>query len=374
VLALLLARNMGASDRFTLVDRAPRGHSDNDPRAIALSAGSLQLLDGLIDLSALPGGAIRRIHVSQRGHFGRTEIRAADEHVDRLGTVVHYGALMRQLDAALERNGVRVMRPADDSNEATAGFDGVFAILQPQAWIHAEGGAFKAEPGAEVTHDASRDMKRDYAQTAIVCEVQSEGLPPGTAWERFCDNGPLALLPLPEPGQLALVWCEEAGTAARLAALDDATFLTRLQEYFGMRAGCFSQASPRHTFALGLVRRNAHDADNTVRIGSAAQTLHPVAGQGMNLGLRDAQVLAHLLGPALEREASLLPILETFDHARARDRSATVGITDFLARSFALPSWAAPLRHVAGLGLVALDAAPALRSALARRLMFGVRN
>lgn len=380
LLALLLARNTATRNSFLLVDRAPAGHSDDDPRAIALAAGSLQLLSTLIELDALPGGAIRRIHVSQRGHLGRTEIRAEDERVQRLGLVVRYGALMRLIDAALELHGVQVLRPASRTSIDLAQFETSLTDLRPAAWVHAEGGAFNPDAGATSATQATTlvaEQRRDYAQTAIICELQAQNLPAGVAWERFCEHGPLALLPLPETGRLAMVWCERADTAKQLAALDDADFLRRLQDRFGMRAGRFLSATPRHTFALGLVRRNETDGgpqSNSVRIGNAAQTLHPVAGQGMNLGFRDAHVLARLLGPALENEASLEPVLAAFRQARVRDRRATIGVTDFLARSFALPEWASPVRHLAGIGLIAMDAAPGLRSALAHRLMFGVRN
>jgi 2-octaprenyl-6-methoxyphenol hydroxylase len=374
LLALLLARQASDRTRFVLVDRAPAGHNYLDPRAIALATGSWQILGQLIDLDALHGSAIRRIHVSQHGHAGRTEILAEEEGVERLGTVVRYGALMQQFDAALARHEIIVTRPRSAGAHERDAHGEALGELAPEVWVHAEGGVFaRSGPATDTaTSSATPAQRRDYAQTAIICELRSSGLPEGVAWERFCEHGPLALLPLPEPGCLSLVWCESAGNAARVAALPEADFLARLQERIGFRAGHLESAGPRSTYALGL-SRHLDDAAGTVRIGNAAQILHPVAGQGMNLGLRDACTLARLLGPALERHQSLAPLLSRFRQERSLDRGFTIAATDALARGFALPEWARPVRHVASLGLIALDALPGARSFLARRMMFGLR-
>ena len=173
--------------------------------------------------------------------------------------------------------------------------------------------------------------------------------------------------PLPEPMRYALVWCERPERADAIAALGEADFLAQLQAAFGHRAGRFLRATPAHAYALGLVRQR-DEARRLVRIGNAAQALHPVTGQGLNLGLRDAYGLAQ----AIARHGATPEAITHMRAERRADRWATVRITDSLARGFALP-WP-PLRHAAGLGLLALDLAAPLRGAIARQMMFGIRD
>lgn len=367
-LALLLAARHADAARIIVIDRQTEAAARSDPRVIALSAGSLQILERVAPVAELDAAPIRRIHVSQAGHFGHALLDAREEGVAALGAVVRYGELMRVLTAALAASGVRVRRPAaahdwsenaqaarwtDDTGEHDA------ALL-----VRAEGGLF-----SRVRNSAAdrAGLHRDYGQSAVIAEVICARPRPGTAYERFTRHGPLAMLPLPEAGRYALVWCERPDIAAEIVALDDAVFLARLQASFGDRLGRLTGVSVRHAYPLGLVRQRDEAARRCVRIGNAAQTLHPVAGQGLNLGLRDAFGLAEACA-----EYGWTPqAVAAMRRRRAADRATTIALTDAFARGFALPF--APLRHLAGLGLAAVDLSSPLRSLLARQMRFGLR-
>lgn len=358
-LAALLLRNGMDASRLLLVDGKTLAASTADPRTIALSWGSRQILEraGAWPVAADP---IREIHVSRRGKFGRAMLSAQEAGVSELGYVCRYGKLVQALDARLAQAGVQIMRPvlaqssAEHADAVELKLDnGV--VLSAELLIQAEGGLFNQQ--------STRRQTRDYGQTAIIANVQASAIPPARAYERFTDEGPLALLP--QEGGYALVWCMLPDRAEQVLALDEPAFLLALQEAFGQRVGRFTAASARHAFPLGL---NAHEAQTrrTVAIGNAAQTLHPVAGQGLNLGLRDAAVLAQTLGARANVDA-----LAHYATKRRADRQATVGLTDSMARVFA--AGGAPLQSVAGIGLGLMDALPPLKRGFAAQMMFGWR-
>jgi len=232
-------------------------------------------------------------------------------------------------------------------------------------------------------------FERDYDQMAVVCDVRTE-LPHGNqAYERFTPEGPAALLPRGEgysPPQgdsdflpaearqrsYALVWSASVAEARRIAALSDEEFLAALYRHFGGRQGLFLQASPRKTFPLRLAYTGSEAANRVVRIGNAAQTLHPVAGQGFNIGLRDAWELASLCGDTPTNEIGGAAMLAAYARGRRVDVLGGVGFTDFLVRVFS--NDIAPLRHARGLGLMALEVLPPLKAFVARRMIFGARG
>jgi 2-octaprenyl-6-methoxyphenol hydroxylase len=223
---------------------------------------------------------------------------------------------------------------------------------------------------------------------AVVCEVQTELPHANQAYERFTPEGPAALLPhegtptfnglkpvkdrMPKGDRYALVWTASNADAQRIAALPDSEFLAALQRHFGGRQGLFLHASPRKTFPLRLAYTGSEAADRVVRIGNAAQTLHPVAGQGFNIGLRDAWELASLCGDALEDDIGSAAMLSAYARGRRVDVLGGLGFTDFLVRMFS--NDVAPLRHARGLGLLALEMLPPLKSFVARRMIFGARG
>ncbi len=371
-LAALLARRGMDSQRIALIDARTLDAALADPRSIALSWGSRMLLD---DIGAWPPAAtaIHQIHVSRAGHFGRSLIDRSEHDLPALGYVTRYGDLVSALAGACERLGVRAIRPARvvDSVE-TADSVGLTLddgrVLDAALVVQAEGGLFapamgQPQPGPGAGAQAST---RDYRQSALIARVAASAPIAHRAFERFTGEGPLALLPQDgaDGCQYALVWCVRPQRAQALLALDEAHFLTQLGEAFGTRMGRFTSVGVRSAYPLGL-NSDPRATARTVAIGNAAQILHPVAGQGLNLGLRDAAVLARLLtqdtGPAA---------LTRFADQRHADRSLVVGLTDAMARAFAHEG---PGQALLGLSLGVLDTVSPARHLLAELMMFGRR-
>jgi 2-octaprenyl-6-methoxyphenol hydroxylase len=381
-LALLSAQRLPQS-HISLFDSRPVAQDvSGDPRTLALSLGSLQLLERL---GAAPAAgtaeAIVQVQVSQapagivpRLQEPTVRLDAAALGLPQLGAVASYGAVLAPLQRAWLQaqaaeparlatrfgTAVAAIKPLADGVELDAGIAERFDLA-----VIAEGGVF-----AEQSRKA---LSAAYGQTAWVGTVMLQGATPGLAIERFTHEGPVALLPLPPaPGQAtgvqraALVWCV-AREQDPVMPLSSAQRLALLQTRLPAVAGRLLSLSPLKAFELGLNAERTLVQGRSVRIGNAAQTLHPVAGQGLNLGLRDA----HALVDTLRRGAALDAALARVAFARAADRWSLIATTDFLARSFTwqLPG-AAALR---GLGLAALEALPPLKAALARQMMFGQR-
>lgn len=363
--ALLVKRGVDPA-RLVLIDGKTLAQAGNDPRSIALSYGSRQILEE-IGAWPLAATAIHQIHVSRRGRFGRSLIDRADHQLPALGYVARYGDLAALLGAACQRLGVNMLRPARllDSRERQddvlldVAFDGdggggAGRRIGAALLVQAEGGVFGQQ--------RDKALQRDYRQTALIAQVRCSAPVAHRAYERFTDEGPLALLPQGE--EYSLVWCVRPETAQRLLALGDAAFLAQLGEAFGNRLGSFTAATPRAAYALGL-NAEAAAARRSVAIGNAAQTLHPVAGQGLNLGLRDAAVLARLLARGASPD-----MLAEFAALRRQDRTLTVRLTDTMARIFAADT---PLQGLLGASLAAIDMAGPARHLLAELMMFGRR-
>lgn len=366
VLALMLAREAPDPARIALVQGAAPGAvppAAADPRVLAMNQGSRVLLESL---HAWPerSADIRHIHVSQRGRLGRTLIQAADFGVPQLGSVVPYAGLHAHLEARVAASGVTVLSgpPARVDVQDADGIE----IVQGDSRLRCRVAVQSDGAGAP-------DVRREYGQHAVLATVRAALPRPGWAWERFTPEGPLALLPHPQQADAcSVVWCSAPARAAELAGLDDAAFSRALTEAFGDRLGRLHALAPRHVFPLALSARRAQVQGRTVAIGNAAQTLHPVAGQGLNLGLRDAARLAQALAPwLLAPQASPAPALDEFAGARQFDRYLTAGITDLMPRVFA--TRLAPVEHACGLALLALDLSAGLRAPLARHLLQGFR-
>ncbi|MFT0533520.1 FAD-dependent monooxygenase [Castellaniella hirudinis] len=364
VLALSLARHAPDPGRIVLMGPAPaarRPGQSIDPRALALNHGSRQMLQ---PLGAWPAQAadILTVHVSQAGHLGRTLIDQADLAVPRLGCVVTYDDLLDTLQAAVRASGVtripqRPPRPLPG---------------RPVTLQLADG---PAQARIALISDGARPqgLQRQYRQSAVLATIRAANPIAGRAFERFTRTGPLALLPHPAGTDLySLVWCLHPDQAQALAALPDPAFDQALQQAFGQRLGSLRRIGPASTFPLSLHAGPSLQGPGVVAVGNAAQTMHPVAGQGLNLGLRDAAQLAHALQPWLaDPAADPQPRLIRYARQRRLDRGLTIGITDTLPRLFATAN---PLaRHAGGLALAALDLIPALRNPLARHLLQGQR-
>ncbi len=335
-LALLLHR---AGRPVLLVDPKAdaSGAAPRQPvRPLALSHASRLILERAGAWQGLPVTPIATIHVSQQGGFGRTLIRAGDAGVPALGYVVDYPDLFARLRGEVVRAGVAIGGEAGD----------------PLLTVHAEGAS---EAAAE----------KRYPQDAVVAVVASDSPAAGTAWERFTPEGPLALLPL--DGRYGLVWGMQPDRALALSGAPEGEFLDALQRAAGSRMGRFRSVEGRHCAPLALRVRASRIGERSAYVGNAAQTLHPVAGQGLNLGLRDAWELAQLAADAADPGSDAL--LRRYAAARRLDAGATVRVTDFLAGAFLGTD---PLaRAMRGIGLTALDICLPARRFFARRMIFG---
>ena len=339
-----------------------------DTRTLALSHGSRLILERLGVWNRLHGVTpITRIHISQRGALGVARLAAEEIGVPALGYVLPYAELTAALKQMLGDAGIAVeYGVAVDRIESGA----------EAATLHAADGRTLTAPLVVVADGGRGDQappprfERDYDQMAVVCDVETELPHANQAFERFTPQGPAALLP--KDDRYALVWTARSDEAQRIAALADAEFLAALQRHFGGRQGLFLQAGPRKTFPLRLAYTGNEAAGRVVRIGNAAQTLHPVAGQGFNIGLRDAWELATLCGDTAGAEIGGTAMLAAYARGRRADVMGGLGFTDFLVRVFS--NDVAPLRHARGLGLLALEALPPLKTFVARRMMFGARG
>ena len=378
-LALHAARTLPAAQVTVFDARPAEADVSGDPRTLALSLGSVQELErlGVWPSIAPASEAIAAVHVSQQqpalmGLAPEPEvlIRATDEAVPQLGAVATYGAIVAPLQAAwfaaVEREPARLrsrfganvsaLKPLPGGVEVDAGIAERFDLA-----VIAEGGVF--------TDQARKALSHDYHQTAWVGQVTLAAPHGGCAYERFTTQGPAALLPLARKEQhhrAALVWCVDSDDDP-VRELNDTQRLVVLNSLFHERVGQLTGVSPLKAFPLGLNAERTLVQGRTVRIGNAAQTLHPVAGQGLNLGLRDVHELVH----ALRRATSVDAALRRVEWQRGPDRWTLIAATDFLARSF---TWQLPgLSTARGLGLAALQRLGPVKSRLARQMMFGWR-
>lgn len=356
---------------------APR-HPSYDERVIALSLGSARIFAGmgLWEQIARDAAPIRHVHVSDRGHFGAARLDAADEGVDALGYVVPARVMGAVLEAGLQRaEAIRLMRPgrlvglqlAKERVSLEVAIDGQSELLSSALLIAADGAdsSVRQRLGLGV-------RERRYGYDAIIATVTPEAMPdglrPGTAFERFTESGPLALLPMTE-GRYAVVWTAHERDTQQILSLSDADFLAALQERFGGRLGRFTRAGRRVAYPLKLMLAKRLTSQRLALIGNAAHTLHPVAGQGFNLGLRDVALLADLLveAQATVKDPGGPAVLGPYRRQRAPEHGLLATLTDGLARLFVNP-WG-PVRTGRNLGLLALDLLPPARHHLARRFM-----
>jgi 2-octaprenyl-6-methoxyphenol hydroxylase len=339
----------------------------NDKRTLALSYGSRLILERLGVWTHLGEATpITRIHISHKGGLGRAVLGADEEGIPALGYVLAYGELHHALATALGEAGVNIGygTPVEDilpgAESATVKTGGEHPReLAARLAITADGGR-----GGNTGQPM---FSRDYHQIAIVADVTTELPHQGLAYERFTPDGPVALLP--KGSGFSLVWVNPPGKAEHIMTLDDAGFLAVLQAHFGGRQGRFVSTGPRARFPLKLDYRGVRAGERIVRIGNASQTLHPVAGQGFNLGLRDAWELAQSCLDTSAESLGSQQQLKAFAASRRKDALPGIGFTDVLVKSF---SNANPLlHHLRGVGLMALQALPPARHFVARRMLFG---
>ena len=343
-----------------------------DDRTTALGNASRRIFEslGIWGNIAPQAAAIRTIHVSDAGRFGFARLRAAEQGIDAFGYVVANrvigAALWERLPAS---PGVVLRVPAKpEAIEITAeaakltvvGESGAHEQVNARLLVAADGAHSSVRAAAEI--DAGVE---DYDQVAIIANVAADHAHDGTAYERFTPSGPLAVLPLYD-GSYGVIWSCRPEHAATLLSLDDGSYLRELQARFGWRAGRFVRVGRRASYPLKLTRASTTIGTRTVLIGNAAQALHPVAGQGFNLGLRDAAMLAEVIANArgMAGDVGAPELLRRFAEWRAADRGGVVRFTDGLVKLFGSSRPGVGLLR--DLGLLMFDLAPPAKSALAR--------
>lgn len=339
-------------------------------RTLALSYGSQLILQRLGVWERLQDvTAITDIHISQRGGLGTSRLSATEENLPALGYVVDYAELDSVLHAALRSTNVQVVTGARVTDIRTSASYAQVQVAQADAThylttrlaVVADGGAGKAQR-----------VTQEYDQHALLATVTTELAHNGCAYERFTPEGPIALLP--HQHGFALVWTGAPDRVAALLTLSDNDFLAALHMHFGDRVGQFLTVTGRTSFPLVL--RYAQDtiAPHQVLIGNAAQTLHPVAGQGFNLGLRDAWELAQAVRDVGTDKSALgsHAMLQRYQSQRRADTGSSIFFTDLLVRLFSNPH--PVLKHGRSLGLMALQYFPPAKHIVARRMIFGARG
>ncbi len=363
--------------RVALIEAVPF-KSDAQPsyteRMLALSHGTTRILSAIDvwpEVTARDATAIKSIHISDRGHSGFTRLSHADAGVDALGYIVPARVLGQALMARVSGTDAEVICPGevaaidcdeDHTRLAVKTEDGEINITS-KLTVLADGGRSRAREWLGI-----EAVSRDYRQTAILTTVTPEQNHEHQAYERFTSTGPLAMLPTSN-NRYAVVWTTTSKLAPELMALSDNEFLAKLQARFGYRAGKLGELGERTAYPLSLVRVPHPVARRAVVIGNAAHTIHPVSGQGFNLGLRDVAVLAEVLNDAVGNDDDIGSdsTLGRYADWRRDDTRATITFTDGLIKLFCNESL--PLAALRGVGMIAVDIFPSLKRSLLRRTM-----
>jgi 2-octaprenyl-6-methoxyphenol hydroxylase len=342
-------------------------------RALALAAGTVMVLNTLDIWQGISHAAtaIQHIHISDRGHFGKTRLSAQKEHVDALGYVISARDLEAYVANLVAESSIELISPArvvglmSGDNEVCIslkqGNDSL--TLSARLLVGADGGLSSVRQLLDIAQQTT-----EYGQTALVTTVKSTLPNKNTAFERFTASGPLALLPIAK-NECAVVWTRTNEDANALMLGSEADFLAELQHCFGFKLGQFSLAAPRRAFPLSLIRAEKMVAGRAVIIGNAVHQLHPVAGQGFNLGLRDVVQLAEMLVKQYEQNQDIgaADFLKDYALSRKKDHDRTIGFTDTVVKIFS-NEWLA-LAVVRNIGLALLDHIPAAKTLLTRHAM-----
>jgi 2-octaprenyl-6-methoxyphenol hydroxylase len=361
--------------RVALVEAVASGsveHPSFDERTTALANGTVRVFRSLDVWRHMQreATAIRRIHVSEQGRFGVARIDATEQGLDALGYVLPNRVIGAALWEGLRRvSGVETFAPARVTATGLANDRRTLGIERA-------GEAFDIEARLVVAADGARSIIREqagveaehweYGQTAIIATLTTQRFHDHVAYERFTPDGPIAVLPLAD-GRCGIVWTRRPEEAARLLALPDEEFLLELQAAFGYRLGRLLRIGARYSYPLALSRSERHVAPRLAIVGNAAQSLHPIAGQGFNLGLRDAASLAEVIADALaagRADVGDEATLRAYASWRDEDRARIVAFTDGLVRLFGSPL--GPLRSLRSMGLLAFDVFPPAKAAMAR--------
>jgi 2-octaprenyl-6-methoxyphenol hydroxylase len=368
-MAAALAASVHALSALLLEAQSDFGGRDG--RVFALSHGARLILERLGAWEGIGAATpIRTVHVSQRGRFGHTMLQAEELGLDALGYVVTEAELVRSLyrrmldtDIVLVP-GARVERIESEAECARVEYEHAGGTRTAMAQIVAQA------DGGLAGIDAGHMMARDYNQSAVTAIVECERAQAECAYERFTGKGPIALLP--HAGRHALIWTVAQASVEALLALDEPAFCRALMESFGERLGAVTLHGTRAAFPLQLRFAHRIAGSRHALIGNAAQTLHPVAGQGFNIGLRDAFELARALAECRRQGQALLGGLERYRASRRVDRAGGTLFTDFLVRMFSNDDPVLAAARSAGLFL--FDASGPAKRFLMRRMIFGSRT
>lgn len=375
-LALLLAQQQPHWKLLLLeaqaYDSSGRHSPSFDSRSTALSWSSRKILQAAGLWSALEPhtSAINNIHVSDRGHIGLTRISAEEADVEALGYVIENrwigaGLLEKLAATSVEMKAPeRVAKVTPLKQGVRLELENSGECIQTSLLVIADGANSQTAQKLGIHSD-----QQPYGQQAIIANIGLEEAHNGVAYERFTDQGPMAMLPLPDfdgRPRCALVWTQPPGRAAELMAATDEDFLKALQESFGYRMGMLKKVGERVAYPLALTTASEQVRRNIVVLGNAAHSLHPVAGQGFNLSLRDVATLADVLGKAKATGAdfSSLETLEDYQQLQLADQQNTLMFSDNLPKLFAQPSAVVALGRNSG--LVIMDLLPSLRSRFAK--------
>lgn len=351
------------------------GHPSFDERTTALANGSQRIFDAvgvwpLIQRAATP---IKRIHISDQGRFGFARLSAQEQGLSALGHVVANWQMGAALWQQLQQAKIEIIAPArvlqstNDTTQRSVTIEsqGERRVLNARLVIAADGAQSSLREAAGIPAS-----EWHYGQTAIISNALTQRFHEHVAYERFTPNGPVAVLPLTD-ARVGLIWTVLSARAAEVMAWSDAEYLANFQREFGFRLGRLLKVGVRHAYPLSLVRAQRHHAERLAVLGNAAQMLHPIAGQGLNLGLRDAACLAELLADAVRSDPNVdvgsVTLLQSYADWRNEDSKRIVAFTDGLVRLFNQPLGLVKFARDAG--LLAFDLLPVAKDAMAQLSM-----
>ncbi|KGT91278.1 2-octaprenyl-6-methoxyphenyl hydroxylase [Erwinia typographi] len=378
-LALALSRLSQGALPVTVIEASEPGsqqHPGYDSRAIALADGTCQQLATLKIWPHLQATAtaIREVQVSDLGHAGFVRLGAESYGVSALGQVVELHDVGKVLFRLLRSAPGISLHCPDRIVQVCRETERVSVVLE--SGTVTEGSLLVAADGSRSGVAASCGLhwqQESYGQVAVIANVTTSEHHRGRAFERFTENGPVALLPMSQ-GRCSLVWCHPLSHRDQLNEWDDTFFLRQLQQAFGWRLGAFTTVGQRTSYPLTLQKASQRISHRLALVGNAAQTLHPIAGQGFNLGLRDVMTLAETLIAAWQKgeDPGCHTVLRRYQVRRQADVDATIGLTDGLVRLFSGNHL--PLVAARNIGLLAMNFFPPLRHPLAERMLGWVKR
>lgn len=366
-LTALALQHRQSAHRLVLLDAAARGAAAYE-RTLALSYGSRLLLERVGVWAAISPAPqpIECIDVSQQNGIGHALIRATDCDVPALGYTLSYASLKAALDSALAQSGLRVR---DGAKVERVCIDPTCASVHLETGQCIDAQLVVAADGGHVLLPGMRTFTRDHGHSAVVAHVQASAPRPTLAFERFTPQGPIALLPLNAQGRYGLVWTHPRAQAPQVVCVSTAQFEAKLQQAFGHELGTLTLLNAPTHYPLGLRYTEPRALPRRIAVGNAAQAMHPIAAQGLNLGFRDAWALAEQLAALPAAQLGGWALSLKFGCARVRDRLGGVLMTETLVSVF---GWEHRLANTArGLGLAAFDALAPLKRRVAQRMMFG---